>query len=239
MAGFAMKVQIVEWLDNRSYQQSIDNILNKLIQNLELFVTHTGDLPFGYSERSLVGQLAIASHDCRCSTLQDYDVSIKGNLPEGKKNRYRPDLWLKELGINGRDFVFEVKGQDYMPIDVDTERIMSLVNRRLLKAKTQLSEHGQIEGRYMCALVAIKISCSIKYWERYGKNARSYNMAIEDLKTTISSIPRSDFETKPDFRFSYLVPFKTVSKLCKKNEKGQEQPPLVGVSWFGLLKQNS
>ncbi len=212
----------------------IDKLFGKLGQNLRDFVDNARELPFGYAERSLVGQLAIAAHDCDCYTLQDYDVSIKEKLRKGLKNRYRPDLWLLES--DGRDYVFEVKSQDYAPIDVTTTRLIELVNYRLRKALKQISEQGQVEGKYLCALIAIKIFCAPRKWINYGKNSLSYNREIKHLKEVSKSIPRNSFEAKPDFHSCYFIPYKTAKRLCWKNEKSQEEPPLLGILWFGSLK---
>ena len=80
-----MITNAVNWLDNRSWQDLINRVFSKMGQNFGDFIDHTGEIPFGYAERSIVGQLAIAAHDNDCYTLQDYDVSIQGKLPKDKK----------------------------------------------------------------------------------------------------------------------------------------------------------
>lgn len=226
----------VTWLDGRSRQDLIDEIFEKLRQYFEDFIDHTSDVPFGYTERPLVGHLALAAHDCNCFTLQDYDVSIKGKLPKSKKKHYRPDLWLKTSAAAERDYVFEVKG-DYLPVDANANRLGSLVNRTLDEAQKQLSRHGWNEGKYRCALAALKIHCAPAKWRSYGKNSRSYNITLRELEEVVASIPWNTYETKPNFYFHYFVSYKTVKGLCEKNKRGWEQPPLLGVLCFGSLKR--
>lgn len=225
----------VNWLDNRSRQDLISRIFSKMKQNFRDFIEHTDEVPFGYAERSIVGQIAIAAHDTDCYTLQDYDVSIRGKLPKDKKRRYRPDLWV--MTKDGKqDYVFEVKG-DYIPVSTSQDRLGNRVSRILSEAKTQLSRHGWSEGKYQCALVALRINCAPSKWSSYGNNSNSFDSISKKLGKITGSIDWGNYETKPNFFFQYMIPYDTAKRLCKKNEKGQEQPPLLGILCFGLIKR--
>jgi len=228
---------MVTWLDGRSKQRLIEELFDTLDQNLQEFVNHTKEVPYGYSERTLVGQLAIAAHDRNYYALQDYDVLVEGRVEKDKKKRYRPDLWLTEKDSDAKNYVFEVKAQDYASVDVSRDRIIEIVNLRMRKVLKQLSDHGQPEAKYRCALMAIKIRCSPTKWRTHGADPQSYKKAFGDLSSVVSSLSRGDFVSKPDFHSLFSIPHNNAKRLCRKIE-GQEQPPLLGILWYGVLKLN-
>ena len=231
-----MTTNAVHWLDNRSHQKILDKIFVKLKQFHQTFIDKTGEVPFNYSERSLVGHMAIAAHDCGCYTLQDYDVSVSEKVKKGKQKRYRPDLWLEATGFTGHDYVFEVKA-DYMSIGTTAGKLGSKIDRILGRAEEQLSRQALFEGKYRCALVAARLYCSASKWQDYGDNAQSYNNTLKKLRDTVASIAWNTYKTKPNFHCDYFIPFDVVKRLCGKDTAGREVPPFLGIVYFGSLKR--
>ncbi|HLB27706.1 MAG TPA: hypothetical protein VJK47_00685, partial [Dehalococcoidales bacterium] len=153
-----MTSKAVQWIDNRSRRKVFDKMFGKLNQFHQIFIDSTDEVPFNYSERSLVGHIAIAAHDCGYYTLQDYDISVSGKVKKGKQKHYRPDLWLKATGVTEHDYVFEVKA-DYMSIGTTAGKLASKINRILARTEEQLSRQALFEGKYRCALVAARVYC--------------------------------------------------------------------------------
>jgi len=81
----------------------VERIFCELGHYYDDYIGKVAEMPFNYTERSILGSLAIAADRCEYYTLLDYSTKVK------KGYRY-PDFWITlEPRENSYDVVFEAK----------------------------------------------------------------------------------------------------------------------------------
>jgi hypothetical protein len=88
----------------------VQNLFGEKLDNYyKCFIQKTLEIPFDYSERSIVGQVAIVANTTPdYYTLQDYDATLAGNNKREDRNRYRPDMWFY-IEKKDEPYLFEFK----------------------------------------------------------------------------------------------------------------------------------
>jgi hypothetical protein len=230
----------VIWLDNRTspiYRKFIGNIFYQLGEYYSEFIQKTYDMPFYYGERPQVGYIAQSASKCQYLSVQDYNVNISDKLRRRLKNHYVPDLliWVPARGQEPHTCVFEAKVKYWTSIDPKENRLPKIISCDLTEAVNQISAHGNKEGRFYCALSAVRIYCTYRKWETWLKKPSLYNDKIDDLmdkiKCALNECRKS--EDKPNFYWHYIAPHNTVKLVYGKGKTN----PTLGIFWVGLIRQ--
>jgi hypothetical protein len=232
-----------DWV-NRVFRE-LGHYYNKFIENI-------AEIPFNYSERSIVGHIAIAAHECGYYTLQDYGTKIEGES-QGEKAKYRyPDLWLTREPEKIGDHLFEAKRPNDKSIDkIDIEDLKTSVcntikevHDKFDKDKTPRNE----KVKYQCALVFIQLRCGKKQWVKYGANSNSYDGILKKLIKDINNKNNwHDGTFKPNFWFYYWIPFCEIKEghyqplekyyWKEQDQRKQYRNPSLGVLIFGSFRK--
>jgi len=157
----------------------VKRIFRELSHYYDDYTEDVSEIPFNYTERTFVGSLAIAAHECGFYTLQEY-----ASKHERERCRF-PDFWITlEPQKSSYDVVFEIKKMK-AKFGMAGDKYEEKIRRGIRKASDrylQLHEIGEREkSRFQCALAAIQIQCDEKQWQKINKS-ESYNEVIETLK---------------------------------------------------------
>ncbi|MBI2980107.1 MAG: hypothetical protein HYY41_04685 [Chloroflexi bacterium] len=230
----------VIWLDNRTspiYRKFIENLFNQLGEYYDEFIRKTDIMPFYYGERPQIGHIAQSASRCQYISVQDYNVNIPDKLRRGLKTNYVPDLliWVPARGQKPYTCVFEAKAKHWTSIDTHQDRLTKIILDDLTEANKQISRHGYEEGRFRCALVAIRVYCTYRKWKSMVKKPSVYNDKIdgliEKIKCGLDECRKR--EHKPNFWWRYFAEHDAVTRTY-----GQEKvSPTLGVFWVGSIKQ--
>ncbi len=207
------------------------NIFDSLGRYYNEFIKKLAQIPFYYSERAIVGHIAMAAYRCGYHySLQDYTVKTE------KGCRY-PDLWITlEPKIEKYDTLFEVK-KEIMSIDFQKDTLNNLFGDRALGIHEKYEPISRNEYvKCQCALVVIRIYYSGKWWVNNTKDRNTYNRVFRQFKTRIDDYDWSSNSDKPDFRFLYKIPYRNVVGNLKLDGWNDMADPLLGLLILGSFK---
>ena len=190
------------------------------------------EIPFGYTEWTMTGHLAIAAAELGYYVLQEYSIKPGINRDEASK-RLRADLYLR---THRRDYVFEVK-QVYLRLGDSKSAMETAVNKKLRQARDKLYRYrGQ--AKYRCSIVVGAIDIETKKqndWEDRYHIRESYSEAKEELRDNLDSLFRT---TLPSSMVNYCGGFLcTYPEARNEYRKGHREGwnPIVGFVFLGRV----
>ncbi|MFC1912542.1 hypothetical protein ACFLXG_05265 [Chloroflexota bacterium] len=222
----------VHWHDERSHYDFIDKLFFGLGKHFNSFIDTTYEIPYAYSERTFVGHLAQSASINEYHSIQEYNVNTR-DVKKGKKAHYVPDLhvWIPRGKNEPDSCVFEVKTTYPIPIDKDPSEYVEIAQYELDEANNQIDQHGLIEAKYRCALVATPIHCAPTKWIKYAKTPRIYHKVANKLRTELINSMR---DSTANFAWSYMLDYENVIRLAWKAD-GKEYLPWIGIICMGKV----
>lgn len=235
----------LRWLSPHDDYGFINRLYSNLYQWTDDILSKFGEVPFGYTEWTLSGHLAIAAARCGMFALQDYIV--EHHDPKGKTMRTvnrRPDLYI---GIRGGDkpagCVFEVKSVN-VDIDKPTKRRNTLrkaLADTLPKDWNKVQQYGRYEALYCCGLVGFPMFGQVESWrDRYGKTPpyiQDCNRVFNDLMKNAEAMhgERSLRTLAPNFIGGYFLSHDRAKEEMRFSRKHGWEPVAVGMLWAGKI----
>ena len=219
----------------------IDEMFSHLFTYYYKFMEETGEIPFNYAERSLVGHLAIAIEKANesVSTLQDYDA-IMENPKNPKGFRYRPDLWLYFNKSPYNSYLFEVKRRELL-LRLRKRRLLEEPIRRIIRdyQKSYIRKAKSERANYTCILVAKVIYCEEDLWKaKYQGSEDTYEARMNEFKEFTKKEYWKEDEDNPDFCVYYYIPAERLYGNLRKYwfKDSNKNKMALGVLWFGSFQ---
>jgi hypothetical protein len=229
------------WLDRRSGYRFITDIHDKLIEWTSYVVRRFEETPFGYTEWTLSGHLAMAADRAKFFALQDYfAVSSDAQGRAMPRNRQRPDLYIRRP--NGSDeCVFEIKSRN---VGLEQRRFSGRIQSALSEAWNKVIGYAQGEATYCCALVGLPVYAHVKNWSEECGTWRRYRRSCDELFSALETgVKRSrsrdaNAPTQPNFYWGYFLRFRYATREKKGAEQHEYDPVAIGMLWVGRVAQS-
>jgi len=219
----------------------VERIFCKLGHYYDEYIEEVAEMPFNYTERSILGSLAIAADRCGYYTLLDYSTKVK----KGYRYRY-PDFWITMEPLpNSYDVVFEAKRFE-CSFESTSKKLTDSVSKKIEFIHENILnkyEIGKAENAHLqCALLAFQFRIDEHKWKKLKKSSydRKWNKLCSDQeRQKKDNTGWPDKESICSFRYLYWVPFnkiKDIIKECKEYyPKTQEGRPQYLKPAWGLL----
>jgi hypothetical protein len=223
----------------------LQNIFRKLGHYYDDYVENVAEMPFNYTERSILGSLAIAADRCRYHTLLDYSTRIE--------NGYRyPDFWITlEPRKIGYDVVFEAKRFE-CALATNNKKLKDGVSEKIKRIHEGiLNKHGIGEAEnadLQCALLAYQLRVDKRKWDKFDSN--SYRQEWDRLRDELQNGPGKrntgwvDEESICSFWYLYWVSFDKIGNLdfgkwYWRTERTRQQylNPALGILIIGSFRE--
>jgi hypothetical protein len=217
----------------------VERIFCKLGHYYDDYIEDVSEMPFNYTERSILGSLAIAADRCGYYTLLDYSTKVQ--------NGYRyPDLWITlEPIVKRHDVVLEAKRLE-RSFDSTSKKLTDSVSERIKRIHENILNKYEIgkaeKADFQCALLAFQFRIDEDKWKKLNNSLydRKWNKLRSDQeRQEKDNTGWPDKESICSFRYLYWVPFnkiKDIIKQCKEYyPKTQEERPQYLKPAWGLL----
>jgi len=223
---------IKEPIDGRDWSW-LESIFCKLGHYYDDYAKNVAEMPFNYTERTILGSLAIAADRCNYYTLLDYSTKTK-------EGYHYPDFWITIPQWSGKsyDFVFEAKRFKHS-FETNNEKFKKSITKKLKDIHEDFLnkyEIGKAENAPLqCALLAFQLRIDEHEWKKFNNN-NSYDKKWHELYSDLYSAQEKqnkdnnewpDKESICSFWYLYWVPFDIIknSKFEKWYWKTQETRP--------------
>jgi hypothetical protein len=218
----------------------VERIFCKLGHYYDDYIEDVAEMPFNYTERSILGSLAIAADKCGYYTLLDYSTKVQ--------NGYRyPDLWITlEPIVKRHNVVLEAKRLEKYSFKTNefkesVPKKIEFIHKKILdKHKIGKNE----KAKFQCALLAYQFRIDKNKWG--ASNNNSYDEKWDKLQNDQEKRKGDNTEWVDEksrcscsFQYLYWVPFnkiKDIIKQCKEYypKTQKERPQYLKPAW-GLL----
>lgn len=228
------------WYDKHCSQELVQSIYVQLIDWTSDVVHRFQEVPFGYTEWTLSGHLAMAANRAGFFCLQDYvahPAAPRGKMMERRK--LRPDLYAR--GLDGRDCVFEIK---FRNIGLEERKFWSRVNRALEESWDKEKGYAHEEAEYCCALVGMPVFAHVMSWsEECGTSARN-RVSCDGLFSAFQAgcdaarSQESDPRESPNFYWAYFIQHEHAKREKDNAVSGNYDPIAMGMLWVGRVTKS-
>lgn len=223
----------------------VERIFCKLGHYYDDYIGKVAEMPFNYTERSVLGSLAIAADRCGYYALLDYSTKVK------KGYRY-PDFWITlEPKKIGHDVVLEAKRlEKYSFKTTNDKRFRESVPKKIESIHRRLDKYeiGKNEkADFQCALLAYQFRIDKKKWRELNND--SYDEKWDKLQNDQEKRKRDNTEWPDEksicsFWYLYWVPFKKIKNRDFKkhywkpgDERRQYCKPALGLLVIGSFRK--
>lgn len=222
----------------------LKSIFCKLGHYYDDYVENVAEMPFNYTERSILGSLAIAADRCNYYTLLDYSTKTK------KGYRY-PDFWITmEPSPNSYDVVFEAK-RFKCSFETNSEKFTDSVTEKIKRIHENFfdrHEIGKAENAHLqCALSAFQFRIDEDKWKKLSNSSwdKKWDKLYSDQeKRKKANTGWPDKESICSFWYLYWVPFDKIGnpdfkKWYWKTEETRLQylKPALGLLVIGSFRE--
>jgi len=222
---------IVKWRDKKVDRS---DVLSRTIDEYRRWVHHIvtdyNETPFGYTEWTVTGQIAIAADRIGYYSLQEYWTEPKADTTNIPKRR-RPDLYIDD---GKHSYVFEIK-QIGIDITNDLQALQSRFFNPLRLARDKLYDYKG-EADYRCSLVVAPLWITTEDWEQKYNIPQNYNQGLKSLRdnldTLLGKLPRGIANYYSGFRSTHA---EAISEYKRVHKEGWSPFP-VGAIIMGRLK---
>jgi hypothetical protein len=232
------------WVDRSSGQFLIDmqnELQEKLIEWTGYVVRQFGESPFGYTEWTLSGHLAIAADRAGFFALQEYVAQPPS--PQGKKilpRRLRPDLYIRKSYWGDPDdaCIFEIKSRN---IGLSDKTIPTRISKALIDNWAKLKTYAHTETKYCCALVGMPVFANVNRWDEECGTARRYYLSCNNLFERFDDFVRmlrsqsSGNGVAPNFYWGYFLRHKFAVIEEERGEGFAYEDVAIGMLWVGRI----
>jgi hypothetical protein len=201
------------------------------------------EMPFNYTERSILGSLAIAADRSNYYTLLDYSTKTK-------KGYHYPDFWITlEPIVKKHDVVFEAKRFE-CSFKTKDERFKEGVTKKIKDIHDRLNEYeiGKAENvRFQCALLAFQFRIDDDKWRESNSNSydkKWHKFFSDQEKRKNDNTEWPDEKSICSFWYLYWVPFNKIKNrefqkyYWKLGEKRRQYcKPALGLLVIGSFRK--
>ena len=201
------------------------------------YIENVAEMPFNYTERSILGSLSISANKCKYYTLLDYSTKTK------KGYRY-PDFWITlEPRENSYDVVFEAKRFE-CSFETNNKKFKESVTKKIKRIHENFFNKygiGEAENAHLqCALLAFQFRIDEGKWKKFNNNSydkKWHKLYSDQEKRKKDNTEWPDEESICSFWYLYRVPFNKIKnpEFKKHYWKPQEKRPQYCEPALGLL----
>jgi hypothetical protein len=222
------------WFDKKSESDLVNKTFNGLTKYFDDYIKNLPyhDLPYWYTERSLIGHLVRGAALNKFFTVEQYAAKEKPDsgktTEESEENKTRyPDLYI--CNRNGSDdIVLESKRMAYYSINWGTPTAKK-IQYYLHEAIDQGKKYSKnVQAKRFMAVVFI-----ITKWS-YGKNENNgpenEKIFLEKCNEFVDVIESFEITEQPNFIYRYFAPFKKIKPFKdKRSGNYYSYPGLVAI----------
>jgi hypothetical protein len=223
----------------------VERIFCKLGHYYDDYIEDVAEMPFNYTERSILGSLAIAADKCGYYTLLDYSTKVQ--------NGYRyPDFWITlEPIVKRHDVVLEAKRLEKYSFETDREtdreEFRESVTKKIGSIHERLNdcEIGKREkANFQCALLAYQFRIDKDKWRNNNSYDEIWDKLQNDQEQKKGNTKWVDEESICSFWYLYWVPFNKIKNrefkkyYWKPGEKRRQYyKPALGLLIIGSFRK--
>jgi hypothetical protein len=220
----------IRWRNPSCYQgRVLSDLVNKYRNWVQQTLVKYREMPFGFTEWTVTGHLAVAAGRLGYYVLQEYSIERKMRDGKGPK-RPRPDLYLR---TSRHDYVLEVK-QVWLELGCSKSATKTTLDKALCQARDKLYRYLR-EAEYRCSIVVAPVYIKITDWERRYHTLNSYSQAKAELRDNLDSALRELPSSVANYWGGFLCTHQEAKNEYEKARNERWGDPIVGFVVSGRI----
>lgn len=207
----------------------LSDLVNKHRTWVQQMLVKYREMPFGFTEWTVTGHLAVAAGKLGYYVLQEYPIERKMRGDKSSKRR-RPDLYIR---TPRHDYVFEVK-QVWLELGCSKSATVRSLEEALRQARDKLYRYLH-EAEYRCSIVVALVYIRIDDWENRYESHNSYSQAKAQLRDDLDSVLRELPSSTVNYWGGFLCTHQEARNEYEKARDERWGDPIVGFVFSGRI----